>query len=465
MAALDATVVNVALPSIGRDFGAGISGLQWTLNGYLLTLSAFILLGGALGDHYGRRRVFMSGVVVFAAASVLCGLAPSLSLLIAARVLQGLGGALLTPGSLAIIQASFERDDRGGAIGAWSGLGGIALAIGPFVGGWLIQAATWRWIFLLNLPLAAAVLMVSARHVPETADPEAGPGVDGLGAALAAIGLGGTTYALVEAPDVGSTSTLVVAAAALGVLALAGFFYAEAVRRAPMLPLSIFSSRQFSGANLVTLAVYGALNGIIFLLVVELQQVVGYSPLQSGAATLPLSLVLLLLSARVGALSQRIGPRLPMTAGPILAGVGVLLLGRVGPGASYVADVLPAMVTFGLGMSITVAPMTATVLASADTRHAGVASAVNNAVARIAGLLAVALLPLLSGLTGEAYLQPALFDAGFHTATQLAGGLAAVGGVVAWLTIRNNVALDPEHTDCSHCALDAPPLRLGTRPA
>jgi EmrB/QacA subfamily drug resistance transporter len=331
MAALDATVVNVALPSIGRDFGAGISGLQWTLNGYLLTLSAFILLGGTLGDHYGRRRVFMSGVVVFAAASVLCGLAPSLSLLIAARVLQGAGGALLTPGSLAIIQASFEPDDRGGAIGAWSGLGGIALAIGPFVGGWLIQAATWRWIFLLNLPLAAAVLMVSARHVPETADPEAGRGVDGWGAALAAIGLGGTTYALVEAPDVGWTSTLAVGAAALGVLALAGFFYAEAVRRAPMLPLSIFSSRQFSGANLVTLAVYGALSGIIFLLVVELQQVVGYSPLQSGGGGLRVGVVLVLLSARVGALSQRIGPRLPMTAGPILAGVEVLLLGRVGP--------------------------------------------------------------------------------------------------------------------------------------
>ncbi|HEV7662911.1 MAG TPA: MFS transporter, partial [Chloroflexota bacterium] len=270
---LDGTVVNVALPAIGRDFGAGVDGLQWIISGYLLTLSALILLGGSLGDRFGRRRLFVMGVIWFAAASLLCGLASNLDLLVSARVLQGVGGAMLTPGSLAILQASFASEDRARAIGAWSGLGGIATAIGPFLGGWLIQAVSWRLIFLINLPLAAAVVYVALRHVPETADPESAREIDVLGAALAVLGLGGTTFALIEAPALGFGSPLVLLAGVLGVIGLVAFGRVEAHSRQPMLPLTLFKSRAFTGANLVTFAVYGALSGVIFLLVVQLQQV------------------------------------------------------------------------------------------------------------------------------------------------------------------------------------------------
>ena len=459
MAALDATVVNVALPAIGRDLGSGVDGLQWILNGYLLTLASLILLGGSLGDRYGRRRVFVVGVVWFAAASLLCGLAPSLPLLVAARALQGVGGALLTPGSLAILEATFTPADRAAAIGAWSGLGGIAIAIGPFVGGWLVQSASWRWIFLLNLPMALAVVLVSVRHVPETVDPEAVPGIDALGAALAALGLAGVTFALIEAPSLGGSSSGIVLAAVVGAACLASFVAAERRVRRPMLPLDIFASRQFVGANLVTLVVYGALGGVMFLLMLELQQVVGYSPLQAGAAGLPMTVLMLLLSARAGRLAQRIGPRLPMTLGPLVVALGTLLMARIGSGADYLGVVLPAVVVFGLGLALTVAPLTATVLAAADPRHAGVASAVNNAVARLAGLLAVAGLPLLAGLAGPSSRDPAVFDVGFRTAVLLSAGLAALGGGIAWLTIRDDLKLEPRHVADHHCAVDAPPLR------
>jgi EmrB/QacA subfamily drug resistance transporter len=456
---LDGTVVNVALPSIGRDLHAGIDGLQWTISGYLLTLSALILLGGALGDRFGRRRVFVIGAIWFAAASLLCGLAPNLPLLVAARVLQGVGGALLTPGSLAILQASFADDDRAQAIGAWSGLGGIAVAIGPFLGGYLVQAVSWRLIFLLNLPLAAAVVYVAARHVPESSDIEGAREIDVPGAILAMLGLGGTTYALIEGPTQGATSPIILLTGVGGVLALAAFFFVEARSKYPMLPLSLFASRQFSGTNLVTLTVYGALGAVFFLLILQLQQVVGYGPVQAGVATLPVTALLLVISPRAGKLASRIGPRVPLTVGPLVAASGVALLARIGAGSGYLLDILPPLVLFGLGMSITVAPLTATVMGSVEARHAGLASAVNNAVARTAGLVAVAVLPPIAGLSGTAYLDPDAFSAGFSKAMLIAAGLTALGGVLGWVTLKEHAPVAHEHADEYCCALEAPPLR------
>jgi EmrB/QacA subfamily drug resistance transporter len=457
---LDGTVVNVALPSMGRELGAGVDGLQWTISGYLLTLASLILLGGSLGDRFGRRRLFVIGVIWFATASLLCGVAPNLELLVAARVLQGIGGAMLTPGSLAILQASFHPDDRAQAIGAWSGFGGVATAIGPFLGGWLVQAASWRWIFLLNLPLALAVVFVAVRHVPETSDPDSVKELDFAGAALAVVGLGGTSFALIEGPEVGFGSPLTLVAAIVGVLAMIAFVITEARTKHPMLPLSLFASRQFTGANLVTLAVYGALGGVFFLLVVQLQQVVGYTPLQAGIATLPMTVMMLLLSARMGKLSERFGPRIPLTVGPLIAAVGTALMTRIVAGSTYLFDVFPSVVVFGLGMAITVAPLTAAVMGAVESRHAGLASAVNNAVARAAGLITVAVLPALAGLTGAAYLDPQVFSAGFQRAALLSAGLTAVGGLLGWLTLGPRAPIHAEHVDQYHCALDAPPLRI-----
>ncbi|HLY82979.1 MAG TPA: MFS transporter [Acidimicrobiales bacterium] len=463
VAALDATVVNVALPAIGKDLGAGVSGLQWVLTGYLITLAALILIGGSLGDRYGRRRVFVVGVMWFMLASVLCGVAPSLGFLIAGRALQGIGGALLTPGSLAMMQASFRPEDRGRAIGAWSGLGGIATAIGPFAGGWLISAVSWRLIFFLNVPLAAIVL-VASRHVPESTDPTVSGRLDVAGASFGVIGLAGTTYAIIEAHSPG---TAVAVAAVLGVVGLVGFVIVERRSRHPMLPLDIFASRQFTAANLVTVAVYAALGGVFFLLSVDLQQVLHYSPLKAGASLLPVTVIMLLLSARAGALAQRIGPRLPMAVGPCIVALGLLIMRGIGPGGHYVSDVLPAVVVFGLGLALTVAPLTATVMAAADARHAGVASGVNNAVARAASLLAVALLPILAGLTGDDYRRPAAFSAGFHNAVTIAAGLCVAGGLIAVVGISNKdrAAPEPAGTDRKDgnvhlsCPVDAPPLR------
>jgi len=456
---LDGTVVSVALPAIGRDLHAGIDGLQWTVSGYLLTLSALILLGGALGDRFGRRRVFVIGVIWFAAASLVCGLAPNLPALVAARVLQGVGGALLTPGSLAILQASFADDDRAQAIGAWSGLGGIATAIGPFLGGYLVQAVSWRLIFLLNLPLAAAVVYVSALHVPESSDVEGAREIDVVGAILAMLGLGGTTYALIEAPVQGAGSPIILLTGIGGVIALIAFFVVEARSSHPMLPLSLFKSYQFTATNLVTLAVYGALGAVFFLLILQLQQVVGYGPVQAGVATLPITALLLVISPRAGKLATRIGPRIPLTVGPLIAASGVALLARIGSSSTYVLDILPPLVLFGVGMSITVAPLTATVMGSVESRHAGMASAVNNAVARTAGLVAVAVLPPIAGLSGTAYLDPDVFSAGFSKAMLIAAGLTALGGLLGWITLKENATVAHEHADEYCCALEAPPLR------
>jgi EmrB/QacA subfamily drug resistance transporter len=437
IAFLDSTVVNVALPTIGEELDAGISSLQWVVNAYTLTLSGFLLLGGSLGDHYGRRKVFVIGLVWFAVASLLCGLAPTDEALIAARALQGIGGALLTPGSLAIIEASFRREDRGPAIGAWSGLGGVTAAIGPFVGGWLVQTGSWRLIFLINLPLAVLVVWVSLRHVPETRDPGASGRLDWTGAALAAAGLAGVVYALTDGPALGWTSPRILLAGLAGVAALVAFVVWERRSRSPMLPLNIFASRQFTAANTVTFVVYGALGGSLFLMPIQLQRVVGYSPLASGVALIPITVVMLLLSARAGRLAARIGPRLPMTLGPLLVAAGFTLFIRIGPGASYLADILPASLVYGFGLTLTVAPLTATVLAAAPAEHAGVASAVNNAVARTAGLLAVAVLPVAAGISGADALEPARFAGGFRTAMAIAAVLCAGGGLLSWLTIRN----------------------------
>ncbi|MGD9736161.1 MAG: MFS transporter [Solirubrobacterales bacterium] len=469
MAFLDGTVVNVALPDIGRDFDATTGSLQWILNGYLLTLASLILLGGSLGDRYGRRRVFVIGVGLFTLASLLCAAAPNAATLIGARMLQGVGGALLTPGSLAIIEASFRPGDRARAIGAWSGLGGVATAFGPLLGGWLIGAISWRAIFLINLPIGIFVAWAATRHVPESRDPMASGRIDLAGAVLAALGLAGITYALIEAAEMKSPA-LVWGAAVLGVAALVTFFLAERRVKAPMLPLEIFRSRQFSAANAVTFVVYAALGGFFFLLVAFLQISLGYSPVAAGAASLPVTLLMLVFSARAGALAQRIGPRLPLTVGPLVVAVGLLLLTGLDQGSSYLTGVLPGVVVFGIGLTLVVAPVTATVLAAADSRHSGIASGVNNAVARVAGLLAVAVLPLAAGITGDDFYDAAKMTSGFHMAMLICAALAALGGVLAWLTISPEVLhAEPEPggdtperlgEDYS-CGFNAPPLRPG----
>ncbi|GAB7005976.1 MFS transporter [Nocardioides sp. AN3] len=437
MAMLDGTVVNVALRTIGEDLGASLPQLQWTTNAYLLTLASLILLGGSFGDRFGRRRVFVVGVVWFAAASLICGVAPDPAVLIAARALQGVGGALLTPGSLAMIQGAFVRDDRAPAIGAWSGLGSIAAAIGPFVGGGLVAYASWRWIFLLNLPIAVATVIIAGRCVPETRDPHASSRFDLPGASLAAVALGGTTYALIEW---GSAAAWV--AAVGGILAAVAFVVVEARVREPMLRLELFRDLTFSASNLMTLLVYGALGAISFFVVIELQTVSGWTALAAGAAFVPMTLIMLFLAPVGGRLGQRIGPRIPMTAGPLVMAAGTLGMRRIGPEVSYVRDVLPAIVVFGLGLALMVAPLTATVLAAAPDEHAGIASGVNNAVARAGSLLAVAALPIAVGLHGGEYADPGVFDRSFDEAMALCAALLAGGGVISWFTIRRQVLAD-----------------------
>lgn len=473
IASIDATVVGIALPAIGRDFDTGLATLQWVVTAYTLTLAGLLLLAGALGDRYGRRRVFVIGVVWFAVASALCGFAPDASTLIAARALQGVGAALLTPGSLAIIEASFRPADRGRAIGAWSGLSGVATAIGPFLGGWLVQAVSWRLIFFINLPVAAAVVAVALRHVPESHDRDATGRVDLPGGALVTLGLIGLTYGLIEGPSRGWGAPAVLGALAAGVLLIAAFAVWQRRAANPMLPLGLFSSTQFTATNLVTFVVYGALGGALFLMPIQLQQVSGYTALAAGTALLPVTIIMLTLSARSGALAARIGPRLQMSAGPVVVGAGLALFTRIGPGGNYLTEVLPAVAVFGLGLAVTVAPLTSTVLAAAPSRHAGMASAVNNDVARAAGLIAVAVLPALAGITGSAYLHPAEFSAGFHRAAAICAGLCVLGGALSAVAIRNPrrvpgpaPARAPQVPAARvHCGLDAPPASTQDRPA
>jgi EmrB/QacA subfamily drug resistance transporter len=461
MAALDATVVGIALPAIGRDFHASVSSIQWVVDAYTLTLAGLLLLGGTLGDSYGRRKVFQIGVVWFAVASLLCGLAPDAAVLITARALQGVGGALLTPGSLAILQASFAKEDRSAAIGAWSGLGGVATAIGPFLGGWLISAVSWRLVFFINLPLAVAVLVIARRHVPETKAPGPVPKLDVRGAATISGALAGITYGLISASAYGWGSVPVLVPLGVGLALLALFVLIEDREREPMLPLGVFKSRQFTAANTVTFVVYGALGGLLFLVPVVLQVAHRYSPIEAGTSLLPITFIMLALSARSGALAARIGPRLQMSVGPLVIAGSFLLFTRVGASGNYLTAVLPAVVVFGLGVAIMVAPLTATAMSAAPAEHAGVASAVNNDVARAAGLIAVAVLPALAGITGDSYLHPAALAHGFKVAAMIAAVFCAAGGVLAALTIRNppRAAGAKAPRQEISCALEATPLR------
>ncbi len=438
IAGIDATVVNVALPAIGESLGTGFSGLQWTVTAYTLTLASFILLGGSLADRFGRRKVFLIGVMWFAVASLLCGLAPGIGTLIAARTLQGVGGALLTPGSLALIQATFVPADRARAIGAWSGLSGVATAIGPFLGGFLVEQISWRWVFLINVPIAVIVIVLTLRHVPESRDPAASPNLDFPGAILGVLALGGVTYALVEQPSVGFTAPPVASAMLLGILSSVGFVIVELRSKHPMLPLRIFRARQFTAANLVTFTVYGGFGAVFFLLLIQLQVVSGFSPLAAGVSILPITILMLVLSPSSGALAQRIGPRLQMSLGPAVCAAGLLLMLRVGVDASYITDVLPGVTVFGLGLSVMVAPLTATALAAAPAENAGLASGVNNAVARAAGLLAIAVLPAIAGISGTDNTRPTAFNAGFDRAMWASAIILLVGAIIAAVSISND---------------------------
>jgi EmrB/QacA subfamily drug resistance transporter len=461
MAALDGTVVGIALPAIGRNFHAGVTTVQWVVDAYTLTLAGLLLLGGTLGDSYGRCKTFRIGVLWFAGASLLCGLAPDAATLIVARALQGVGGALLTPGSLAILQGSFAEEDRAAAIGAWSGLGGIATAIGPFLGGWLISAVSWRLVFLINLPVAVAVLVISARHVPETKAPGPAPRLDIPGAACISGALAGITYGLIAASSDGWDSASVLAPLAAGALLLGLFVLVENREQQPMLPLGVFRSRQLSAANAVTFVMYAALGGLLFLLPVVLEVVHGYSPMEAGLSLLPVTVIMLVVSSRSGALAARIGPRLQMSVGPLVIAASFLLLTRISGSGDYLTAALPGIVAFGLGVAIMVAPLTATALSTVPAEHAGVASALNNDVARAASLIAVAVLPAAAGITSDSYLHPAALAGDFKKAAMIAALFCAFGGALAAATIRNPPRATPHQpmTQGFHCALEAPPLR------
>jgi EmrB/QacA subfamily drug resistance transporter len=441
---LESSVVNVALPAIARDFHVGVVGLQWVINGYLLTLSALMLLGGALGDRFGRPRVFAIGCVAFALASGGCALAPDLVSLVVLRVVQGAAGALLVPNSLAMLDTAFEGEERGAAIGQWAAWSAISTAAGPFAGGWLVDALSWRWVFSAVILFALAAALIVVRHIASGTVKDASerraaaPRIDYLGAALGTLALGGIVGALMAGPAIGFTDWRVLAAGIGGVVCMGAFVLVERHAPQPILPLSIFRSRQFSGVNATTFLVYGALSGLFFLLMPQLQENLKYSALRAGAALTPANVIMLILSPITGRLSARIGPRVLMSVGALIAAVGMVLFAGVQPGASYLKTILPATIVFGTGLATMVAPLTSAVLSAVKESDTGLASGINNAVARLAGLIATAALPLAAGIGGAAKLEGAAFAAGYARAMYISAGLCAAGAVVAWVTVRND---------------------------
>jgi EmrB/QacA subfamily drug resistance transporter len=438
VATIDASIVNVALPSIERELGGGLAAQQWISNAYLLTLGSLILIGGSLGDIYGERRIFALGVGAFGAFSVVCAIAPSIGVLVAARALQGAAGALLTPSSLAVIVAAFAPRQRGAAIGAWTAWGAGAAVIGPLAGGLIVANASWRWIFAINVPLVLATLGLISTAIPPAAAIKRRP-VDFVGAAMCVIGLGGVVFALVEEPRHGWTSPGILIPLAVGLLAAVAFLIYERRTTDPMLELALFRRRNFAAGNLETLAVYAGLSVLFFFLIIFLQQVAGFSAIAAGLTTLPVTIIMFALSRRFGALADRYGPRAFMAAGPLLAAAGILLLLRTGLRTSYAADLLPALILFALGLSMTVAPLTATVLADADEADAGIASAINNAVARVAGLIGVSVIGVAvsSSLVGDTFARNPPSVSAFHHAILIVAGLVAAGGLVGLVGIVN----------------------------
>lgn len=415
MVFIDGTVVNVALPALQRDFGASASGVQWVVQAYALLLASLILVGGSLGDRLGRRKIFVSGAIVFTLASVWCGVAPGLGQLIAARALQGVGGALLVPGSLAIISSSFSSRERGKAIGTWSSFTAITSAIGPVLGGWLVENLSWRAVFLINIPLAIVVVSVALWHVPESRDTENTAPIDWLGASLVAIGLGGLVFGLTESVAVGWSATTTWLPLATSALAFTGFVIVELHVAAPMVPFELFRSATFSGANLLTLFLYAALGGALYFVPFNLIQVQGYTPTEAGAALLPMILIMFGLSRWAGGLIDRFGARLPLIVGPSVAAAGFALFAVPGVGGGYWMTVFPATVVLGMGLAITVAPLTTAVMSAVDEGHTGLASGINNAVSRAAGVLAIAIFGLVMAMTFDRELQARTQDAPFDS--------------------------------------------------
>ncbi len=432
---LDATVVNVALPSIRDDLGGGFAGQQWTANAYLVTLSSLILVGGSLGDIFGERRVFSVGVIAFGATSVVCALAPTIEVLVLGRALQGVGGALLTPAALAVIVSAFGPDERGSAVGSWTAWGAVGMIIGPLVGGQLVDAASWRFIFFLNVPLILVTLLLIARYVPEGRGGSDRARVDITGGALCAAGLAGLTFGLIRQPEGGFGDPTVFVPLGGGIALLAAFVLFERRAAHPMLELSLFRRHNFAVGNVETLLMYAGLSLLFFFLVLFLQNAAGYSAVAAGTAGLPVTMLMFLLSKRFGALADRLGPRLFMGFGPMVMAAGLALLTRLGSDVHYAVDLLPPLVIFGLGLSMTVAPLTATVLADADEHNAGLASGINNAIARVAGLLGIALVgALVAGRYGDAADSSV---GAFHLAMGISAGLVGVGGILGLIFVRN----------------------------